>query len=128
VLTLLPTLLALLGTALMAVVIFAPVSASAAHAPAAERYSPLPFDAFAAEAFNAPFHAPEAMPYAETYREEPAWPALVDPSAAACEPVVRLALVEALTAVRAPWADAILRRALLDETDARVLTALERAT
>ncbi len=127
-LTLLPTLLALLGTALMAVVIFAPAPQSAPRASAAERYSPLPFEAFAAEAFAAPFPSAEAMPYAETYREEPAWPALVDPSAAACEAVVRLALVEALAAVRAPWADAILRRALLDETDARVRAALERAT
>jgi hypothetical protein len=115
-----PTLLALLGTVLMAVVIFAPAPAPAVapRAVASELYSPLPFEAFAAAA---------VAPLAEPPPSVPAWPALVDPSAALCDAGVRLALVEALAAVRTPWADTILRRALDEEPDACVRAAIEAA-
>jgi hypothetical protein len=113
-----PTLLALLGTVLMAVVIFAPAPAVAPRSVASELYSPLPFEAFA-PAGIAPLTDPPPL--------APAWPALVDPSAALCDAGARLALVDALAAVRAPWADAILHRALDEEPDARVRAAIAAA-
>lgn len=114
-----PTLLALLGTVLMAIVIFAPAPATASAARhATEVYSPLPFEAFAATSVVPP---PEAVPCA------PAWPALVDRSAESCDANARLDLAGALAAVRAPWADAILRRALDEETDERVRAAISAA-
>jgi hypothetical protein len=114
-----PTLLALLGTALMAVVIFAPAPAFAPRSTASEVYSPLPFEAFAAAGI---VPLPDPPPLSSAV-----WPALVDPSAAQCDAGVRLALVDALAAVRRPWADAILRRALDEEPDARVRAAIEAA-
>jgi hypothetical protein len=115
-----PTLLALLGTVLMAIVIFAPATATAsAPQPAApELYSPLPFEAFATSGI---LPRPEPAPYV------PAWPALVDRSAVQCDADARLALVGALAAVRAPWADAILRAAFEEESDVRVRAAIAAA-
>ena len=114
-----PTLLALLGTVLMAVVIFAPATASTSRPVAPELYSPLPFEAFAA--------ATDVVPRNEPPPSAPAWPALVDGSAAQCDADARLDLVEALAAVRAPWADAILRRAFDEEPDVRVRAAISAA-
>lgn len=133
-------LLALLGTALMAIVIFAPapntanatVSLAPPHAP------PLPPE------FWIPRYAEPADHPLDDYREPPprepiasqtiashadlaTWPALVDARAGGCDAAARLALVDALAAVRAPWADAILRRALDDEPDARVRAAVVAA-
>jgi hypothetical protein len=118
-----PMLLALLGTALMAVVIFAPsrvpapptISFSPLPAPSAiERWEPLP---------------PEPASAAEP---APAWPALIDRRASRCDAAARLGLVEALASVRTPWAEAILYAALEDESDpsvrAAVMTALGAAT
>ena len=114
-----PTLLALLGTVLMAIVIFAPTPATAsAVRPPAEVYSPLPYDAFGASSVVPP---PEPVPCA------PAWPVLIDRSAEHCDAEGRLELVGALAAVRAPWADAILRRALAEESDVRVRAAISAA-
>jgi hypothetical protein len=118
-----PMLLALLGTALMAVVIFAPsrvpapVTASFAPPPvppAFEQWEPLPV-----EQCEPPGNEPVAA--------EVAWPALVDPRASACDTVARLGLVEALATVRTPWSDAVLRRARDDEPDPEVRAAVVAA-
>jgi hypothetical protein len=122
-----PMLLALLGTALMAVVIFAPsrVPARSGFAaagaisfapppapPAVERWDP-PADPMLSPADAWPATAPE-----------PAWPTLVDYRAAGCDAYARCALVDALATIGTPWADAILRRALDDEPDALVRAAI----
>jgi len=112
----LPTLLALLGTLLMAVVIFAPAPAAAPKPAPPERYSALPFEALAPAAA-----APEPPP------QSAAWPLLLDPCAARCDVAARLALVDALAAVRTSWAGAILERALDDEPDPRVRAAIDAA-
>jgi hypothetical protein len=120
-----PTVLALLGTLLMAVVIFAPTASGAAPAAPAERYSPLPFEAFApalAPRTAAEANAEPKLPGITA--RDPSWPAIVDPSAAECDAGARLALVDALAAVRSPWADAILRSALAEEPDERVRCAI----
>jgi len=115
----LPIALAVAGTLLMAVVIFAPV----------------PVPATVTVSFAPPGSPPRELPFAETWPDAwsdrsssavaaPRWPVLLDPSAADCDVAARLALVEALRAVRAPWADEILRRALDDEHDDTVREAL----
>jgi hypothetical protein len=105
-LALLPALLALLGTALLALAIFAP--------PAEQR--PLVVS-----------YAPPVTERAVERRTEPAWPRAIDARAAACDASARLALVDALAAVRAPWAEAILTRALDEEHDAAVRAAIDEA-
>ena len=95
-LQLLPALLAVIGTALLAIAIFAP--------PAPAR--PV------AVAFAAPVNE-----RAVERRAEPTWPLAVDPRAAACDGDARLALADALASVRAPWAEAILASALENEHD-----------
>ena len=130
-----PMLLAILGTVLMAIVIFAPAppaNALAAFAPpplpavldrwavAAEPFSSEPDAALRDEVPGAP-RTDDAAP------RTPAWPALVDGSAGACDADARLALVEALAAVRAPWAAQVLSRALHDEPDAGVRDAAAAA-
>ena len=105
-LALLPALLALLGTGLLALAIFAP--------PAAPR-SP------------AVSHAPPMTERVVERRTEPAWPRAIDARAVACDAIARLALVDALAVVRAPWAEAILTRALDDEHDAAVRAAIGEA-
>ena len=118
-----PMLLALLGTALMAVVIFAP---SRVPVPATMSFSPPP--------------APSAIERWEPFQPEPAgaaehaptWPALIDRRASGCDAAARLRLVEALASVRTPWSEAILYAALEDESDpsvrAAVVTALGAPT
>jgi hypothetical protein len=49
---------------------------------------------------------------------------LVDPRAAGCDAATRLALVEALTAIRGEWAEAILRAAAAEEPDPGVRAAV----
>jgi hypothetical protein len=113
-----PMLLALLGTVLMAIVIFAPMPATRAPVrQPAEIYSPLPSHAF--DVF--------AVARAEPVPPAPTWPALVDRSAAHCDADARLDLAGALAAVRAPWADAILQRALDEEPDVHVRAAIAAA-
>ena len=116
-----PTLLALLGTVLMAVVIFAPSAAVASRPLAPKRFSALPFEAVAGGAFAPLARLPEPAP------SSPAWPALVDPSAACCDAPARLALVDALATVRTPWAAAILKQALDEESDESVRAAITAA-
>ncbi len=57
----------------------------------------------------------------------PAWPRAIDPCAANCDAAARLALVEALATVHAPWAETVLRRALDEEPDAAVADAIAAA-
>jgi hypothetical protein len=95
-LQLLPALLALLGTALLAVAIFAP--------PALARPVAVAFP-------------PPVNERAVERRAEPTWPLAIDARAAACDATARLVLADALASVRAPWADAILAGALEDEHD-----------
>ena len=99
----LPTLLALVGTALMAVAIFAPY-----RLPAPTRI----------DATVSPLIAPEVSP---------AWPALVEPAARPCDAAARLDLVDALRAVDSAWSREILATALAQETDPAVRTAIETA-
>jgi|GEM_PF-3574288 len=127
-----PMLLALLATALMAVVIFAPSRAPAAvmtscappPAPSAtERWEPSPSVEFweplpALERWAQP---PPAPP------DTPKWPESIDGRAAGCDAAARRALVEALAAIRSPWSEAILRRALDDEPDPVVRKAVVAA-
>jgi hypothetical protein len=101
----LATVLALAAALLMAVAIFAPRRPHAAM-PARDAA------AVAAASASAVSLAP------------PAWPRLVDPSAAACDTAARIGLVEALAALDTPWANGILRRAGDEETDAAVVLAL----
>ncbi len=138
----LPTVLALLGTVLMALAIFAPPSAAAAgptvsFAPPLvprplERDTPTQFwartDSF--ESQSDPFAEPLPSEPGNDERIDvaPAWPELVDPRAVGCDAAARLALVDALIAVRAPWADALLRRAAAEERDPDVSAALAEAS
>jgi hypothetical protein len=130
--TALPIVLALVGTVLMAIVIFAPAAATAvAPVPAAVAVSYAPplepsaaFDRF--DAFDALEHF-EPAPPAEAASYDSGWPALVDPRAATCDAAARLALVDALATVRTPWAGTILRHALAGEADAAVRAAIAAA-
>ena len=121
-----PLLLALLATALMAVVIFAPsrvprrVTASCAppHAPPAiERWAPPP---------DIDLWAP-LDPDARDDARRPPGPLRSIRARPRCDAAARLGLVEALAAVRTPWSDAILRSALDDEPDAAVRDAVAAA-
>ncbi|MEA2787177.1 MAG: hypothetical protein QOF71_3281 [Candidatus Eremiobacteraeota bacterium] len=99
-----PMLLALLGTALMAVVIFVPTRVAT---PATISFSP----------------PASACAIART----PAWPTLIDRRAAGCDAAARLGLVEALASLRTPWSEAVLRGALDDEPDPAVRAAVVAA-
>lgn len=131
----LPALLALLGTALLTIAIFAPkrlpaMAPAAAPPPFAthvERFAPaaLPSahdDPFARD--GAFISVADASLDESVAERSPSWPARVDPRATDCSADARIDLAAALAELRTPWADAILRHALDDESDARVLTAL----
>ena len=105
-----PMLLALLGTALMAVVIFAP-----SRIPAAATVS------------FAPPLMPPAVEHWERSSSEPAWPLSIDARAVACDASARIELVRALGTLRSPWAESILRRALAEEADPGVRAAAAAA-
>jgi hypothetical protein len=146
-----PMLLALLGTALMAVVIFAPsrvpaaVTASFAPPPAppaVERWEPStawePSPTWEPSPAWQPWPAFEPCSLPATERREPpppepplahapAWPALIDRRASGCDAAARLAIVEALASVRTPWSEELLYRALDDESDASVRAAVVAA-
>ena len=94
-----PSLLMLVGAALLAVAIFAP-------GPAGD------------EAMSG-LHAAGGGP--------PAWPQRFDPRAAGCDPAARIELIGGLADVGAGWSDAVLRAALDEETDPQVRRALEEA-
>jgi hypothetical protein len=93
-----PTLLALAGTALMAVAIFMPF-----------RVPAVPNDA----------DVKTAVP--------PRWPELVEPSATGCDARARLDLVDALASIHSAWALGVLHRANEDETDPAVRAAIASA-
>ncbi|HEY0396299.1 MAG TPA: hypothetical protein VGD01_17580 [Candidatus Elarobacter sp.] len=120
----LPTLLAVLGTVLMAIVIFAPApmrpTVTASCAPPVD---PLPqqFRSWEPIDFAVPMHEPDPVD------RIPSWPALFDARASGCDAEARHALAAALGAVRTPWAAAILQRALDDEVDETVRGALDAA-
>jgi hypothetical protein len=138
----LPTLLALLGTALTGVAIFAPPH-PAAGGPVISFGPPLaPVPWSEPDPFGLPAthgRRPEVWTVDEPalgagrlapgvqVEDEPGWPALVDPRAAGCDAAARAGLVEALVAVEAPWAEAILCRAAVEERDPRVGAALATA-
>jgi hypothetical protein len=106
-LQLLPALLALIGTGLLAIAIFAP------PAPARPVAAAFPLRVAVAPVAV----TPPANERAVERRAEPAWPLAIDARAAGCDATARLALAEALARVRAPWAEAILTGALEDEHD-----------
>ena len=91
-----PTLLALAGTALMAVAIFAPIRPS--------------------ERRETSFDPNDAYPH---------WPELVEPSASYCDAAARLDIVDALGSIGSPWALDVLRRAKGEESDPKVLAAID---
>ncbi|MBV8299004.1 MAG: hypothetical protein JO083_05630 [Candidatus Eremiobacteraeota bacterium] len=141
-----PTLLAVLATALMAVVIFAPeraaprptISFAPPLAPAPLDTAPRTFSRFADWGPDAgspdagPIPAAHSIPDADSFfaaavPQPPGWPALVDRRAAGCDAPARLALVEALLAIETPWARAILQRVLDDERDPAVRAAVTAA-
>lgn len=120
-----PTLLTLLGAALLAIAIFAPraarsvaVSVPTAHAAAVEHWVPPLED----DVDYRPFPEPRA---ANTAR--PTWPERFDPRAAGSDPAARIELIGALADVHAGWAEVILRAALDDESDPHVRRVLEEA-
>ncbi len=99
-----PVLLALAGTALMAVAIFVPFRSSANR-----------LETDVAPVAAAPV---EAVPH---------WPELVEPSATACDVGARLDLVDALASIRSPWAIGVLHQADDEETDPTVRAAIASA-
>jgi hypothetical protein len=146
--TYLPVALALLGTVLMAVVIFAPVPVPATVTmsfappipPAHEDSRPVswaPPDDRLPDTWNPvrgfdPFSDaapdPAAAEDAAVVNDALAlWPLRLDPRAAACDAAARIELVEALASVGGAWACGVLRGALDDEPDAVVRDAIERA-
>lgn len=118
-----PSLLMLIGAALLAVAIFAPkspraVAVSVLAAPAAvidRREPPL-----AEQVPDLLFRAPQPVSDAP-----PRWPERFDPRAAFSDAEARIALIDALADVRAGWSDAVLRAAFDEETDPNVRRALE---
>jgi len=117
-----PMLLALLGTALMAIVIFAP---SRAPAPANVSFAPPPAPPLA-EHWE-PWAAVESAVAPVRESHSPGWPLLIDRRAENCDAAARLGLVDALAAVRTPWSEAILRHALDEEPDPSVRIAVTAA-
>ncbi len=107
-----PTLLALAGTALMAVAIFVPFRSNGAPDEFVERETD-------GDDVNGAVDASAHL--------APRWPALVEPSAVACDVPARLDLVDALASIRSAWALGVLRHAREDESDPRVCAAIESA-
>lgn len=95
-----PTLFALTGSALMAVVAFAP------------HRLPPPSATLSALVLPPP---------------QPAWPTKLEFEAAYCDASVRLDIIDALRALDSAWACSVLRHALDDEFDDDVRTAIQSA-
>lgn len=108
----LPTVLALAGTALMAIAIFGPFRK--------------PVDAVDAVAGDAESTPGSAFGTANA-DGAPAWPALVDATAVACDAHARIDLADALGTLRSAWAESILRRAYDTEPDPSVRSAIASA-
>jgi hypothetical protein len=102
----LPTVLAVAGTALMAVAIFGPF-----------RKPVDPEDVGAA----VPGGAADGEPGIAQ------WPALVEATAIACDAHARIDLADALGALQSSWAEAILRQAYETESDPAVRSAIASA-
>ena len=121
----LPAILIVIATALMAVVIFTPVHVSP---PVAVSFAPPPraveFDDAAVPTFAPAF---DAAPLPRDAR----WPERVDARAYACDVAARLALIDALAAVRGDWACGVLDAAFREDPDdgvrAAAATALDGA-
>ena len=96
-----PILLALAGTALMAIAIFVPFRSSTRYGAAG-------------------FAAGDGV-------TAPDWPQLVEPTATACDVHARLDLVDALASIGSPWALGVLLRASEDETNPDVRAAIASA-
>ncbi len=125
----LPVALALLGTALMAVVIFAPVQVPATVTMSFAPPIPPAHD-HSRSASWAPYGGHVTGAWDEGTRLDDAlalWPVRLDPRAAACDAAARIGLVDALASVGSDWACEVLRGALDDEPDAAVRNAIERA-
>jgi hypothetical protein len=99
--TSIPTVLAVAGTALMAVAIFGPFHRMVKDD--ADAITPAQSNGTAV------------------------WTTLVEPSATACSAAARIDLAEGLGALQSPWADAILRQALETESDPGVRSAIATA-
>ena len=118
-----PSLLMLIGAALLAVAIFAPQSPRAV---AVSVHVPRP----AAVDRSVPALADETpdplLPTPQRVRDAPpTWPERFDPRAARSNAEARIELIGALAEVRAEWSDAVLRAAFDEETDPNVRRALE---
>jgi hypothetical protein len=119
VLTPTPALLAFIGTGLTAIAVFAPGRPRPATVSFAPPIEPPPIERWT---------PPPASDDPEPPRSSsPVWLALVDPRADGSDVGVRLALVEALTALATPWADAILRDVLAEDPDSQVRAAASAA-
>jgi hypothetical protein len=128
-LTYLPVALALLGTALMAVVIFAPVAVPARVTMSFAPPIPPAHD-HPRPASWAPSGGHVTGAWDEGTRLNGAlalWPLRLDPRAAACDAAARIELVDALASVASDWAHEVLHGALDDEPDVIVRAAIERA-
>ncbi len=117
----LPAILVILATVLMAVVIFAPVRAPA---PVSVSFAPPfavagPYDVLDA-ADEVLGHIGDAAPGAR-------WLEGIDARASACDVPARLALVDALAAVRGEWARAVLEHVVHDDPDPGVRAAAAAA-
>lgn len=129
-----PSLLAVLAALLCAVAMFAPARAPK---PAPASFAPPLAAEPPVERWSPPLlhDEPHVTDDAEwdTFTEPPAqaqhatWPLLIDERAFACDAAARRDLVDALAALRAPWADAVLERACAEEPDDGVRAALRRA-
>lgn len=106
----LPTLLALVGAALLAIALLAP-------------HKLPPPSAYLA----APPEPTQISPLVSASPAAPRWPELVEPVATYCNAAARTELVDALALLRTPWALAILHQAREDETDAGVVAAIVSA-
>lgn len=116
----LPTVLAVAGTVLMAIVIFAPRRVSV---PAAGAFAPT-FAPAAGTLIVSPLVAPERT---DPRRTLPVWPEFIDARAVRCDAAVRLTLVDALASLRSEWSRALLTRALDDEDEPDVRRAILQA-
>ncbi len=113
----LPAALALAGTALTAITIFAPFRPSP---PVTNRRTILPV---AAEA--EPYEPSASTP--SVPGDAAAWTERVDPAARACDASARADLAEALGTLQTPWALALLRYAGEVESDPLVRSAIAAA-
>jgi hypothetical protein len=58
---------------------------------------------------------------------QPTWTDGIDAHAGPCDATTRMALIEALTALHTEWSEAVLRRALVEESDPAIREAAFRA-